>query len=137
MGTTKMRVDRECGRCAKTKTLEVTMAEAQELIEEDEVKTSAIADLEAYAEKLDVKVNPEVIILHRLGDDPEKFQVDTLDNLCENPQNAKRHRGCKPRVRDLIDDICARLERTPSEKKTKRKEKKPKPGPTEGEGGEK
>ena len=113
-----MKVDRACGRCHKVKTVEVDLKGAQELINGDQSKKEAIIALEDFASKLNPDVNPEVIIITK---NTTGYDLEILDNLCFNPDNHKRSRGCAPRVKALIDDIFNR-----APKKTPKKQEKPK-----------
>jgi len=100
-----MKVDRACGRCSKVQTVEVDLKGAQELINADQKKKEALIALDDFVSKLNVDVNPEVIIITK---NATGYEVEILDNLCVNPNNSKRARGCAPRVKGLIDDIFNR-----------------------------
>jgi hypothetical protein len=116
----QMKVDRSCGRCNKIKTIEVDIETAQALIQEDMEKKKALEVLENFAANLLVEHNPDIIIMVK---NDTGYNVETLDNLCFNPNNKTRFRGCAPRVIALLDDI---FQRTP--KKSPKKTKEPSDG---------
>ena len=109
----QMKVDRSCGRCSKVKTIEVGIEEAQVLIKEDAQKKEALAVLDNFAANLKVEHNPDIIIMVK---NDTGYNIETLDNLCSNPNNKTRSRGCAPRVISLLDEI---FQRTPKKKKPK------------------
>lgn len=119
----KMNMDRECGRCGKTTTLEVDMEGAKKQIELDLARDAAVVSIEEFASTLVMDEAPELIIIHRYGEEKDGFVVEVIDDLCSASDSAKRNRGCQARVGTLIDDIFARVERPEPKKKTTKKEK--------------
>ena len=111
----QMKVDNKCGRCGKVATSEVSMEEAQALVREDAAKKAALADLETFTGELSTETNPDLIVLVKAAGG---YTMETLDNLCSNPENKTRSRGCGPRVTGLIDEIFGRTVRKPTTKKT-------------------
>lgn len=109
-----MKVDRACGRCGKVRTIEVDLKGAQEIINADQKKKEAFILLEDFASKLNTDFHPEVIIFTRTNNG---YELETLDNLCSNPESKKRARGCAPRVKTLLNDIFNRVPRKPQKKK--------------------
>lgn len=97
-----MKVDRGCGRCGKVKTIEVDIKGAQQIIDADQKKKEAMIALEDFATKLNPELHPEVIIFTR---NTTRYELNTLDNLCSNPEAKTRARGCAPRVQTLLDDM--------------------------------
>ncbi len=101
----QMKVDNRCGRCGKVATSEVSMEEAQALVKEDAAKKQALASLETFSGELETKNNPDIIIMVKTD---AGYTLETLDNLCSNPGNKTRSRGCVPRVNGLIEEIFGR-----------------------------
>lgn len=121
----KMNMDKECGRCGKTTTVEVNMEGAKAQIDLEAAIDSNIAKLEDFVSaELDVAQCPELLIIHRYGKQNDKFTVETLSDLCTNADNAKRNRGCHARVKSLLDEVFSRVERP-----VKRNAKKEKAAP--------
>ncbi len=132
--TLKMKLDNECGRCGKTTTVETNMEGAKAHIERDEALNTVIAAMEVVATELDVETAPELIVFHRYGG-KGAYKVETLNNLCSSTDTAKRKRGCSARVKNLLDEVFARVERPPTKKVAKKsdtKEKTPDAKPKKG-----
>lgn len=122
-------VKQTCGRCRKTKTVELPFEEVQKLVAEQSANEDAvnefITEVGVQLDNSEAKM-PELIVFAR--EDDGTYTANTLDDLCavdvaDGDSDAKRrNRGCKSRVTSLLKDIFEMGAKpvTPRKRKTKK-----------------
>ncbi len=121
-----------CGRCAKSTEKAVDAEQMMELLKEEREKKTARDELIAAIREQDTTLTPDIVVLVKGTDG---YMVETLDNLCTAPEDAKRRTGCYARVMTLIEEIFLKKKSSkkapPKEKESKKvppKEKESKKG---------
>ena len=123
-------INEKCDRCGKTTQKPVTVEQMNEALKQQERQKAA---MEIFAETLKDKLSPtdgpEIVVCLKMNG---AYQVQAFDNLCDKPEDAKKKRGCKSRIRTLVNDIFMpssdgvkkpRKPRTPKNNKEPKKDK--------------
>jgi hypothetical protein len=108
-----VKIETKCGRCGRKSETSVSLDRASEIVNGDKEKASALEDLVTKIREYDVSLLPEVMTFVKNEDG--EYDIETLDNLCE--LDGKRNRGCKARVKYLVEDMMFRVKHETAEKK--------------------
>jgi hypothetical protein len=100
-----VKIETKCGRCGRKSETSVSLDRASEIVNGDKEKTSALKELTESIRNYDSKLLPDVLIL--VKNDDGEYDIEALDDLCE--LDGKRNRGCKARVKYLVEDLMFRI----------------------------
>ena len=108
-----VKIETKCGRCGRKSEASVSLDRASEIVNGDKEKANALDDLVAKIREYDADLLPEVMTFVKNEDG--EYDIETLDNLCE--LDGKRNKGCKARVKYLVEDMMFRIKHETAEKK--------------------
>jgi hypothetical protein len=117
-----VKIETNCGRCGRKNEATVSLERASEIVSGDKEKVDALAELTKQIREFDTALLPDAIICTKNADG--EYDIETLDNLCE--LDGKRNKGCKARVKYLVEDIMFRIKHEAPERKTENGEEAPK-----------
>ena len=117
-----VKIETKCGRCGRKSEVSVSLDRASEIVSGDKDKTEALEELTGKIREYNADLLPEVMVFVKNADN--EYDIETLDNLCE--LDGKRNKGCKARVKYLVEDMMFRIKHETTEKKAEGEEETPK-----------
>lgn len=112
-------ITKTCDRCEKTESYPVTVEEMNNALTYQSKQKETIERFKRLLqEEVAPEFGPDVLVCLRTGGE---YKVMALDNLCEKPEDAKKKKGCKARVQQLVEDIFM-LNRKPRKSRKKKEE---------------
>jgi len=125
-------INEKCDRCGKTTQKPVTVEQMNEALQLQEKQRAALDKFRGHLVADLLVDGPEIIVCLKTGKTEPVYEVMAFDNLCDKPEDAKKKRGCKSRIKTLVNDIFMptsdgvkkpRKPRTPKNNKEPKKDK--------------
>jgi hypothetical protein len=92
-----------CSRCGKTKAVPVDVSEVIKAQEKQKKQEELLKIFRSQInETIPAEFGPEIIVCYSTDNG---YGVKVLETLCDTPEGTKKRKGCKQRVKTLLDDI--------------------------------